>query len=1168
VKDSRAPWFDQCDDRASRERALDPSRSFIVQAPAGSGKTELLIQRMLSLLADARHPSEVLAVTFTKKAAGEMRERLLAALQAAHNDSEPHDSPARERWQLARAVVARDAALDWRLTSRPALLNIDTFDAFSLRVAKLAPLGIDTSQSALAALIENAAAMHREAARRAVVDASDAEDIAAVSKLLIALDNRVDSIVELLAELLGKRALWMDRFIDDSNEAVAAMRDVLVTSIESTIANLHALWPADITQRVAALAAYASEHTSDPTRQARALSIASSTFTDSSIERLHEWRALSLFLLTGEATWRKQFNKSDGFPAPSDKGIDKDEKQGRTAAKEAIAKLLDDLQSQPQAEAQRRALAAVNDLPDAEAIAAHEPMLRAALRVLKLAAGELMLIERDSATTDFSGVALAARLALLEYRDEVFARFDASIRHILVDEFQDTNPAQAALIETLVEDWRDRDGRTLFLVGDPMQSIYAFRDADVGIFVEAWSHGIAHIELTPLMLTANYRSRVAIVDWVNRTLESVFADADASHAQPRVPFARALATRDDNGEAKHPERWAFAAASDEARAIVADIARVQSVAPKETIAVIVRAKRHANELLRELQAARIDFTAREMATWSDRPLIRDLLSLTYVLAQPGDRLSWYAWLRSPMVGLSLATFATLGEQQERARRELPWLLCDEHWLATLPLDERTRIEHATAALSQAKSAANLGTLAERVHATFRACGGDAITTSDEAREEVEAYLTFLDEQTNDGFLRPRMQFEAQLAQQFRSFSLRGDSKRGDGSSPPVEVLTMHKAKGLEWHHVYLPQLDRMPSPEKRKLITWSFVRHRPIRNGENERSRIRTRTDKQEPAQLLVAAKESRRRTENSVFQFVHDLGVTSRAEEAKRLLYVAVTRARERLVLSGGGSKAGQPPRSGTLAALVDWPVWAAATEPEANGAALTKRIVMRGSLQRLASRSTVPNKGGVPRKSYPDQEAPDRPDSKEHEVSSNASTEHADEIAFGIVGHKLIEGLALALQNGSDFRPSVRTVVQWLKREGMSESVVADAAAELIEATVSLRQSKHFAFIHDSSHVEAADELTVAAGNVADAQARLMRLDRTFVTSERVRWIVDYKFARPPKQAEPDTRSLEAWLDLQSRQYADQLDRYVRAFGRIEPERTFVTALYYPLLDRLLRR
>jgi ATP-dependent exoDNAse (exonuclease V) beta subunit len=126
-------------DAAARSAALDPRRSFIVQAPAGSGKTELLTQRYLRLLGTVESPEQILAITFTRKAAAEMRARILQSLQSA--DAPPPESAhKRSTWELARAVRAVDAERGWQLMQHPARLRIQTIDALNASLARRLPV--------------------------------------------------------------------------------------------------------------------------------------------------------------------------------------------------------------------------------------------------------------------------------------------------------------------------------------------------------------------------------------------------------------------------------------------------------------------------------------------------------------------------------------------------------------------------------------------------------------------------------------------------------------------------------------------------------------------------------------------------------------------------------------------------------------------------------------------------------------------------------------------------------------------------------------------------------------------------------------------------------------------------------------------------------------------
>src|SRR5579862_7295331 len=127
-------------DQHDRTLALDPNKSFIVQAPAGSGKTELLVQRFLTLLNRVKKPEEILAITFTKKSANEMRLRVIKALKHADANPEPEAKHAKKTWILAKQVLMRDKELNWNLINNPNQLSIQTIDSLCSYLTKQLPL--------------------------------------------------------------------------------------------------------------------------------------------------------------------------------------------------------------------------------------------------------------------------------------------------------------------------------------------------------------------------------------------------------------------------------------------------------------------------------------------------------------------------------------------------------------------------------------------------------------------------------------------------------------------------------------------------------------------------------------------------------------------------------------------------------------------------------------------------------------------------------------------------------------------------------------------------------------------------------------------------------------------------------------------------------------------
>ena len=130
----------QLPDTLARRTALDPAQSFIVQAPAGSGKTELLTQRYLRLLTTVAQPEQILAITFTRKAASEMRNRILQSLQRARTTPRPDKAHEAQNWDLADAALQHDRRLGWQLETHPARLRIQTIDALNASLSRRLPV--------------------------------------------------------------------------------------------------------------------------------------------------------------------------------------------------------------------------------------------------------------------------------------------------------------------------------------------------------------------------------------------------------------------------------------------------------------------------------------------------------------------------------------------------------------------------------------------------------------------------------------------------------------------------------------------------------------------------------------------------------------------------------------------------------------------------------------------------------------------------------------------------------------------------------------------------------------------------------------------------------------------------------------------------------------------
>ena len=497
-------------DARARAQALDVTKSWLVQAPAGSGKTELLIARFLALLAIVERPESIVAMTFTRKAAAEMRERVVEALRGAqseHDDRrEPLPAHVALTQRLARAALARDRALGWRLTEQPSRLRIITIDAMATALARQAPIASELG--ALPRFVDDADLLYAEAAR-AVLAAAPAGD-PHWQTFLKWLDNDAMTATRLIAQMLSARDRWPTHVYTDDPAALRVdVERALRWEISVAIRAVRERIPAALVATLQLHAANACEHfATDPSAPAfvpavRMLGAAGTLPED---EDLAAWLALADWLLTRNGTFTKAVQSSHGFPATGS-GPGASERARRKAAfvawlaeAAAVAELATSWH-------RLRSLPPVAYGEDAWAFVV------ATMRILPAAAQALAGVFAAHGQSDFTEATLRALIALGTSDDpsDLLLAIDYRLSHLLVDEFQDTSRAQLALIGRLCEGWEPGDGRTLFAVGDPMQSIYRFRQAEVRLFIESQMSGqVAGVAVDVVELTRQFP--VAAVD--------------------------------------------------------------------------------------------------------------------------------------------------------------------------------------------------------------------------------------------------------------------------------------------------------------------------------------------------------------------------------------------------------------------------------------------------------------------------------------------------------------------------------------------------------------------------------------------------------------------------------------------------------------------------------
>ena len=1112
-------------DAEARQRALEPA-SFIVEAPAGAGKTELIAQRFLMLLARVEHPEEIVAITFTRKAAAEMRNRILASLEMAARGVLPEAAHRRITFELARRVLARSAELSWALQSQPQRLRILTIDSLCASLARQMPLL--SRFGAQPAVAQEASALYAEAAAETVALLDEAA-LPCVAESLSWLDNDSARLQRLIAEMLARRDQWLHHALDESLAEASAR--VLRQLVEEELVEIATRVDDSLQHALMPYARFAADKLPDDA------SLACLRDWDMplapTVDALPRWRALCDLLLTGTNGLRRSLTKNNGFPATD---------EGRVA-KQGLLELLDPLREARGFEA---ALARVRLLPDPGLHEEEGEVVDHFAALLKLAAAQLFAVFQRHGKVDFIEVSQRAIAALDDGSGptELALKLDYRLSHLLVDEFQDTSPMQIRLLELLTTGWMPGDGRTLFCVGDPMQSIYRFRKADVGLFLRAAQRGIGAVPLEALRLSRNNRSCPAVVDWVNQAFSAIFPPTDQI-SRGTISYRSFVATREampSSGVAMHPlvlPAGAAAAERDrlEARSMLAIIDAVRADDPTRSIAVLVRARSHLSPLIAEIRAHRPDlrFSAVEVEPLADRQWIADLMTLVRALSQRADRIAWLALLRAPWCGLTLADLHALAADDRRST--ITALMADETRVAALSDDGKARLAHVRRVCEEAFAQAGRMSLGRWVESTWLRLGGPALLPDAAAGEDVEAWFGLLDRLVDSGeFSLERLEDEVD-----RLFAAADASADGR-----LSFMTVHKSKGLEFDTVIVPGLHLRSGQTDTPLLRWEDV------------------ASADDGSTLVVAPMRTRRNSPEttSTYAYLQKLEAERALNEELRVLYVAATRAERALHWVGACEQADdgslrQPP-SGTPLRLL-WPVvepvFAASPVsevPAADDPGLPSWEDFVPPLLRL--RSPGEPELIVRAAEALEGKASDTPGLEQE--PAEADGRYRLEAAVGTLVHRYLEIFA---RTGCDGWSAGRlsglsqAMVRWLGGEGFSGADADKGAARALSMLERVIASDTARWIL-APREQAASELALASRS--ESAIRLHVVDRSFV-EDGVRWIIDFKTARLPDGAD------DAAFAEHARRYRDQLDRYAALFR--DEGRPVRCAIYYVEHDRL---
>jgi ATP-dependent helicase/nuclease subunit A len=861
-------------DAVARQRAVDPAHNVLLEASAGTGKTRVLVERYVNLLRAGVEPDHILAITFTRKAAAEMRQRIVDRLKEASRDSEIDA----QRWREIRERLGDIA--------------ISTIDAFCLSLLREFPLeadvdpGFDLADQTevprlIGASLDQALRICRGLAR-------DDEDVALVFAQLGERRLRAGIAALLDRRLVAPGALR--KFLQQGprdltpasacGAAAARLRDIFTSvrgGLDAFLADGPCRHPqfAMLAQDIRSLCATGhpemaalQQNASPPFQGGPSSGAAGAPF-----EGGRQFRALidrlRGYFLTQDGSPRGEKFGGTGFGAPD---CDSDDawRRHRAAAAQIAAPIAETIK------AFRRDLNAI--------------MSRGVWRIFAVTLREYQQTLDAHAVLDFSGV-LERAVRLLKEMDE-FAesrlRLEARHRHVLVDEFQDTSRVQWELVRQLVKSWGEGVGAaadaippSIFVVGDRKQSIYGFRDADVAIVDEA----AAFIEaLRPdgsprQAITVSFRSDPQILAFVNEVFTAI---AEESSATRRDGFRY---TDDDRfrGDAAVDASSATAAVQFIAAATVRETADrvgdeivrllsgatvrdratgVRREARAADVAILFRSRDSHRDFEAALERRGVPSYVYKGLGFFDADEIQDAIAMLRYLADPLSDLRAAALLRSRIVRISDPAVAALGSACAAAVSSPT-----PHPAALALGDEDRRVfEQLRAALPRWLSWVDrlapselLDRILQETAYAYELRGA----RRRQARENLKKLRGMIRRAQNRGYATL-----ARIADHLERLAVGDESNAAVDAIDAVSLMTVHAAKGLEFPIVFVVNMARGTGGMRPP------IRVADLAGGD---------------ASVAIADYQS---------EADEDARARDR-EETKRLLYVALTRARDRLYLS-----------------------------------------------------------------------------------------------------------------------------------------------------------------------------------------------------------------------------------------------------------------------------
>jgi len=953
-------------DIKARQESVNPKKSFLMLAGGGGGKTEQMSRRILKLMPLRLNPESILCITFTKKAASEMRGRVIKYLKLGLIDTPPKEKHLEETWLLAKEAMKHSDLMGWDIINNPGRLQLMTIDSFCLQLINNHPVANKYGSTILP--IEDSRPLYTKAATN-FINTSSNENSMIRNEFVSYCGNSTERAITYLTELMGNRDQWLpiitngdlktnlesnfaallevevERFFDvidhESYLGICSTLDLMRSNLQGVYPDKHH----DI---------HESHHGS---------------FTEEEHTTVIKLFC-NIIMTSDKKQYKTSFDKRTGLTAKN--------KPEKEVLKNIIAELA------PHFKLVKR----LANLPSPTLSQDDVDALELIKHSLIHTYAELKVIFKYLNSMDFIEITRCALdITNQETFNEALLHVDNKYTDLLIDEFQDTSTAHHLLIENLVNSWEQTDGRTLFLVGDPKQSLYLFRSAALGLFINVKNNGVANIPMKNLELTVNFRSNKDIVDWVNevfsqslpKTDDSNMGAASYSISEPfsdkELPDSINFITEPsfDNAQ-ENGER--------EAVLVADEVDKLLKTVSCETNAILIRSRSYLKYIDKELKERGINYKGIDLVKLSERQPIIDLINLTKIVLYPQDTISLLGLLRAPFVGVlqtDIFKILQIVEDNHKAfeqSKNNPCLDADfveitdvnaielscpdydfpDHESYEIDFDDNTPPEinvndigHLEATYTEVdinddelKDVIQDDTIEDLSLAGVLKNINDFEEISSDAKTRITTFIKKLDVHRKH-YLKIKFRYIVEeLWRETNADSFTGDLQDVDIESyfkllesvethktiknwddfetaldklyvqphpdadPRVQVMTIHKSKGLEMDNIFIPGMHKPSNNVGNTLISWVEL-------------------EMGGSPSFLMACKPKHGRDKSSHLQYIKGICREKEVLEMARLLYVGVTRAIKRIYLfsmlnlSSDGETFLKPPETSLMGFIFD---------------------------------------------------------------------------------------------------------------------------------------------------------------------------------------------------------------------------------------------------------